>query len=344
MSLFDDPPLRDFPDRAIRRLLSDPHNLRDLIADVAGDLAAALDFDRTEPLDREFLLEDWRRRESDLLFRVPFRTPESVPPALVCVLVEHQSVPDPTMPLRMLLYAVLYWEREWKAWEEGHPRGRPLELTPVLPVVFHTGREPWRTNRELAELFAGPSELRPVAPHWPLLFWELAKHSTGSLLGSSSAWLRSLAVIRAEEDDPQTFETVFAEVLRRLELLGGSEEMRRKDLLWFVLSWALRRRPEEEKARIAFVAKATPPNWAHQVEAETMAKGLGLTWEQAEEIRVAESALRARKEDLRDLLQTRFGSLPDVVLQRIESTTDAERLKVGLRQVLTISAPEELEL
>jgi hypothetical protein len=156
MSLFDDPPLRDFPDRAIRRLLIHPHNLRDLIADVAGELAAALDFDRSEPLDREFLLEDWRRRESDLLFRVPFRAPETAPPALVCVLVEHQSVPDPTMPLRMLLYAVLSWEREWKAWEEGHPRGQPLGLTPVLPVVFHTGREPWRTNRELAELFVGP--------------------------------------------------------------------------------------------------------------------------------------------------------------------------------------------
>ena len=37
MALFDDPPLRDFPDRAIRRLLMDPHNLRDLIADVAGE-------------------------------------------------------------------------------------------------------------------------------------------------------------------------------------------------------------------------------------------------------------------------------------------------------------------
>ena len=203
MSLFDDPPLRDFPDRAIRRLLMDPRNLRDLVADVAGELAAALDLERTEVLDRAFLLEDWRRRESDLLFRVPFCTPEAAPPALVCVLVEHQSAPDPTMPLRMLLYAVLYWERQWKAWEEAHPRGQPLGLTPVLPVVFHTGLEPWRTNRELAELFVGPARLRPVAPHWPLLFWELAGHSTEGLLASSSAWLRSLAVIRAEEDDPR---------------------------------------------------------------------------------------------------------------------------------------------
>jgi hypothetical protein len=348
MSLFDDPPLRDFPDRAIRRLLSDPHNLRDLIAEVSTDLAAALDFDRTEPLDRGFLLEDWRRRESDLLFRVPFRTPESAPPALVCVLVEHQSVPDPTMPLRMLLYAVLYWEREWKAWEDAHPRGRPLGLTPVLPVVFHTGREPWRTNRELAELFVGPPELRPVAPYWPLLFWDLAEHSTESLLNSAGGWLQCLAVIRAEEEEAPTFEAVFAEALRRLESLGGTEEMRRKDLLWFVISWALRRRAKAERERITAVAKASQSNHVHQAEAETMAKSLGMSWEQEEKVLVAESArqadLQARKEMLRSLLEKRFGSLPDALLQRIDSTTDVERLKAGLLQVLEISAPDELDL
>lgn len=352
MSLWNDPPLRDFPDRAIRRLLMDPHNLRDLVAAVAGELAAALDFDRTEPLDREFLLEDWRRRESDLLFRVPFRTPETAPPALICILVEHQSVPDPTMPLRMLLYAVLYWEREWKAWEDAHPRGRPLQLTPVLPVVFHTGTEPWRTHRTLAELFVGPEQVRPVAPHWPLLFWELAEHSSERLLGSASAWLRSLAVIRAEGEDAPTFEAVFAEVLRRLEWLGGTEEMRRKELLWFVLSWAFRRRPKAEQDRIATVARASQSDRVHQEEAETMAKGLGLSWEQEEKIRLAECArqsarqaeLRTRKEVLRALLEKRFGTLPDVVLQRIESATDAERLQSGILQVLEINAPEELEL
>jgi hypothetical protein len=345
MSLFDDPPLRDFPDRAIRRLLLDPYNLRDLIAGVAGDLAAALDFDRTEPLDREFLLEDWRRRESDLLFRVPFRAPEVAPPALVCVLVEHQSVPDPTMPLRMLLYAVLYWEREWKTWEEGHPRGQPLGLTPVLPVVFHTGREPWRTNRELAELFVGPSQLQPVAPHWPLLFWELAEHSTESLLGSAGAWLRSLAVVRAEEDDPQTFEAVFAEVLRHLESLGGNEEMRRKDLLWFVISWALRRRPPLEVPRLKAVTKASQSTVGHQAEVEAMTRAIGQNYEEwAQEHYSAQGELRTNKKVLRALLEKRFGTLPDVVLQRIESATDAERLQAGILQVLEISAPEELDL
>ena len=79
-----------------------------------------------------------------------------------------------------------------------------------------------------------------------------------------------------------------------------------------------------------------------------MAKGLGLTWEQAEEIRVAESArraeLRTKKSVLRALLEKRFGPLPDAVLQRIEAATDAERLQAGILQVLEIDAPGELDL
>src|SRR4051794_12942914 len=113
MPLFDEPPLHDFPDRAIRRLLENPGNLRDLITAVVPDLVDQFDFERLEILPRAFLLDDWRRRESDLLFRLPFRDDEAAPPVLVCLLIEHQSVPDPVMPLRVLLYAMLYWQEEW---------------------------------------------------------------------------------------------------------------------------------------------------------------------------------------------------------------------------------------
>src|SRR5438067_10619410 len=117
MPLFDDPPLTDFPDRAIRRLLEQPGNLRDLIAAVLPDLADRFDFSQREIIPRTFLLDDWRRRESDMLFRLPFRAEDGLPPVLVCLLIEHQSEPDPPMPLRVLVYAALYWEQEWKAWE-----------------------------------------------------------------------------------------------------------------------------------------------------------------------------------------------------------------------------------
>jgi hypothetical protein len=69
MPLFDQPPLHDFPDRALHRLLEDLRNLRDLLHEILPDLAAHFDFEGAELLDRTFLLEDWRQPESDLFSR-----------------------------------------------------------------------------------------------------------------------------------------------------------------------------------------------------------------------------------------------------------------------------------
>ncbi len=136
---FPEPPLHDFPDRAIRHLLSYPAHLEEVAMAVAPDAASLLDFPRAELLRRDLPMPDWRRRETDLLFRVPFRNAGTLPPSLVCVLVEHASQPDQRTPLRSLLYAVLYWDREWQAWEAAHQRREPLRLSPVLPIVFATG-------------------------------------------------------------------------------------------------------------------------------------------------------------------------------------------------------------
>jgi len=46
----------------------------------------------------------------------------------------------------------------------------------------------------------------------------------------------------------------------------------------------------------------------------------------------------------RDLLQERFGTVPEAVRQWIEATTDPERLRAALRRVPHINAPEELQL
>lgn len=83
MTFPDEAYLRDFPDRAIRQLMSHPAHLRELIAQVAPQLVDGFDFERVEALPREFLMEDWRSRESDLLFRVPYHWQDGTRPILV---------------------------------------------------------------------------------------------------------------------------------------------------------------------------------------------------------------------------------------------------------------------
>jgi len=376
MSLFDDPPLRDFPDRAIRRLLEDPANLGELLGAVHPELSRHMDFSRVELVTRTFLMEDWRERECDLFFRVPYRTPTMEQWILVCVLLEHQSAPDPRIPLRLLIYAALYWEREWKQWEDKHQAYEPLRLTPIVPILFYTGQTAWNASRNLADLMAGPDEFRPFAPQWQTLFWNLSEQDPEVLLSSAQAWLQALAVVRTEGEELATFEAVLRRVLPRLEQLRGQQRIRALDLLWFVLSWALRRRPRRERKDLEEVIRASLADPEAQKEVASMSKSLDLTWEQ-EMVLIAEErakvmaeerakvmaeerakvmaeaklqalektlSLRLCRDNLRDLLQERFGTVPEAVLQRIEACEDLNRLKACLRQVLHVNAPEELQL
>jgi hypothetical protein len=68
-----------------------------------------LDFDGTRPSERDF----------------PCRAGGARP---ACYLViQHQSDSDPPAPLRTLWYAVLYWERPWRACPSRHQRGELLQ-------------------------------------------------------------------------------------------------------------------------------------------------------------------------------------------------------------------------
>ena len=54
--------------------------------------------------------------------------------------------------------------------------------------------------------------------------------------------------------------------------------------------------------------------------------------------------LRARREDLRALLEERFGPLPEALVERIEATEDLERLRGAVRQIMHIQSPDKLDL
>ena len=178
----DESPVHGFLDRAMRQSLQHADNLRALLRQVVPDLAEGFLCERARPLEREFLLGDWRRRESDVLIEIPYRSSTDEQTALVCILFEHLSGPDPRVPLRLLVYAVCYWERQWKAWEETKAPRPPLRLTPILPIVLHTGQPTSNRHRQLSDLLSAPEAFHAFAPVWRPLFWDLAEQSSAVLL------------------------------------------------------------------------------------------------------------------------------------------------------------------
>src|SRR4051812_41411031 len=111
MALANDPQPYNLADQVLRHSLQHPANLRALLHEAVPQLAGGFVCDRARLLDREFPLDDWRRREADLPFEVPYHTGAEELLALVVVLIEHQSDTDPLMPLRLLYFVVTYWDR-----------------------------------------------------------------------------------------------------------------------------------------------------------------------------------------------------------------------------------------
>src|SRR5437879_3047863 len=124
----------------------------------------------------------------------------------------------------------------------------------------------------MAELIGGPGALRTFAPEWQPLFWDLAERSPEELLQSAGEWLAALAVVRAERADREAFREVFAAALRRLEGLSEAERVRWHDLLWFVLSWGLRRRPGREREELLDAARDSQTGAADRVEVRRMSE------------------------------------------------------------------------
>lgn len=329
---------RDLPDRIFRQSLRHPANLSDFLHLVVPELAGGFDCERARLLDREFLTEDWRRREADLPFEVPYRTAEGEEPALVCVLIEHQSDTDPLMPLRLLSYLVWYWDRQWQAWTGADRPRQPLRLHPVLPIVLYSGARPWGSNRTLADLLGGPEAFHAFAPRWEPVFWNLADQAPAGLLNGGE-WSQMLAAVQAADSDEVAFESTFPDAMRRLSGLADRDPVRWQELVWMALSYAWSRRPARERERVLEITQQANP--ARRKEVENMVKTV---MEDLIDQGVAKGELCAHRNILRRVLTRQFGPLPEPVLQQIDQAADLEGLATAIEQAPRMKSLDELKL
>ena len=110
-------------------------------------IAAQVDWNSLKVLPGSFVKSSLQQVHSDLLFSCSIGNVD----ARLYLLFEHQSRPDPAMPLRLLGYATEILAQ--------HHKTHGLPLPPVLPFVFHQGPETWNVSTAFEDLFALPREL-----------------------------------------------------------------------------------------------------------------------------------------------------------------------------------------
>ena len=155
-------------DRLFRAVFSDADEAASLLqAGLSSVIRDSFDWTTLTLLDGTFIDEDLQRSQSHLLYQVEHtKTGQTVS---MYLLFEHQSTPDPWMPLKLLRYCC----RIWEAGRRDDPAGS--ELRPIVPVVFYQRARGWSHSAEFADLF--PAAVRSL-PWIPRLTHELLDQTT----------------------------------------------------------------------------------------------------------------------------------------------------------------------
>jgi len=335
----DEPPIREFADRGTIWLLESTANLRDLITMAASEIAARLAFDRAERVNRSFVPADLREQEADLLFRVPFV--EGDTEVWVYVLVEHQSRPDPMMGLRVLSYMVQIWEMQRRRWKDEGASVSTRKLSPIIPMVFYTGRRQWSGVPGIQTVMDAPPELARFVPRHETLYLALNKASDGALMGTALGAV--LRVVRYVAAPTAEMERALVEAVKLLEdLPPGAQAEWRRAVQYLVLLIRHTRPPGERRGLYGAVEDAVSP--VRREELRQMAKtDAQRLLDQGRKLGREEGRAEARQEGrqegrqeayaaiLATMLERRFGSLSATQRQSVAALSDTAAIEMGLR-------------
>jgi hypothetical protein len=321
--------IRQFPENGLKQVLTSPENVSDLLALANAAVLPRIDFAGMEVDATTFVTAEYRHVSSDLVLKAALRPSQKGgrrKRLTVTILVELQSQPDRLMMLRILDYLVQIWKQQVRQHGQTHRSLASVKLTPVLPVVLHTGSYSWEGMGRLLDLMDDAEDFGEVTPAFAPLFVSLPDVAESDLDARGGYFGQVLTLLKARKEKREPFSQRLRQAVQKLRELEGDEgvRMRRVELLsyieWLVYHW--RDRKEHEPMRACVNEGLGGETLEIKMVRQTMADVLR---EEGRDEGRRQGILADRKRTLRRLIQIRWG-LPAEVERAIEATEDADQL------------------
>jgi predicted transposase/invertase (TIGR01784 family) len=319
-------------DRLFKEVYGDPrHASGTLQAALPTTIAQAINWQSLERRPGSFVEPELIERHTDLLFSAAWHTGGE---ALVYLLFEHQSTPDPDMAYRLLRYMMRIWDR----WRAEHPGTRSIPM--VLPIVLYHGDLAWAVNRSFAPMYAVPEGARPTIDPYLVQFSylvdDLSQVPDEELRQRSVTALVKLATLsfkhaRTHKDLVGLFRGSVDVLFDVMHAVNGREAMR--SVMRYNLMVNEHLEPEELTAffqqTFGEEAKETIMTAGERLVQEGIERGTEQGLEQG--------LHRGMADMLLDLIRERFGGQVDAKVEQRLTLASLDQLKAWSRRVL--SAP-----
>ncbi|MFD3274304.1 Rpn family recombination-promoting nuclease/putative transposase [Paenibacillus dendritiformis] len=197
----------------------------------------SIDETNVQEIPHSFILQDFKRKEADLVYRVQLNGQEVV----FYLLLEMQSKVDFQMPYRLLLYQVEIWRYLLKDEKKGRTNRKNFRLPPVVPIVLYNGKQRWTVNRQFRKLLNNEEMFGPELLDFEYLLIDVARYTEEELLSLSNT-IGSVFLLDQTEDQAQLLERL-GKLMHTIQQLP--EESQQKFVAWMA-NILLHKLPENE--------------------------------------------------------------------------------------------------
>lgn len=128
-------------------------------------------------IDKSFILQDFKDKEADLVYKVKLDGKEVV----FYILLELQSTVDFQMPYRLLLYMVEIWRTVVK--DAGRKKERKgFKLPAIIPCVLYNGKDNWTVCRSFRETLEGGEAFGENILDFRYILFDVKRYDENKLL------------------------------------------------------------------------------------------------------------------------------------------------------------------
>ena len=304
-------------DKLFRATFSNPENAAAFLRHhLGGPLPALVDWNSLSLLAGSFIDSKMAGSEADLLFSARIGGSDD----LLYLLWEHQRTDAPLMGLRLLSYMVRIWKRQIR---ESGPSAR---LAPILPLVLAQDKDHWKTSTQFHELFAFPSEhwgaVRACTPDFAFRLLQLVDLPYEDIHGTPEGIL-TLRSLKAEPLGELFHDLVWD----RAVITGVSREAVER-----FFHYVLNANVDTE----VFRAKVVQQESRNLTElAMTLADRFRQEGRQEGRMEGRQEGITSLQKALFEVLDIRFGLVPEGLTETLSAVCDLDRLKTLHRTALT---------
>lgn len=136
--------INNIHDKSYKDLLANKNIFEDLIKSfVKKSWCKEISKDNLELVNKSFILSDYEEMESDILYKAKIGEQE----VMFYILVEMQSTPDYSMPIRIYLYMAEIWREYLKNFSKKEVKRKDFKIPAIIPIVLYNGEFLWTADR-----------------------------------------------------------------------------------------------------------------------------------------------------------------------------------------------------